>query len=70
MGHCELYWNVNYEELGTDVFIEGMIKKPKQTKTKQENKRKQTENKQTNKQKRRKEKKHQIERDCLRPMPY
>lgn len=29
MGYCEFYWNVNYEELGIDVFIEGMIKKLK-----------------------------------------
>lgn len=41
MGHCELYWNVNYEELGTDVFIEGMIKnqnKQKPNKKSKENK--------------------------------
>lgn len=69
MGHCKLYWNVNYEELGTDVFIEGMIKnqnKQKPNKKSKENKQK------TNKQTKKTEKKknHQIERDCLRPMPY
>lgn len=69
MGHCELYWNVNYEELGTDVFIEGMIKT--KTNKNQTRKQKKTNRKQTNKQKKReKKKKHQIERDCLRPMPY
>lgn len=50
MGHCELYWNVNYEELGTDVFIEGMIKNQnKQKPNKKTKENKQKTNKQTKK---------------------
>lgn len=57
MGHCELYWNVNYEELGTDVFIEGMIKNQnKQKPNKKTKENKQKTNKQTKK--KRKEKKN------------
>lgn len=55
MGHCELYWNVNYEELGTDVFIEGMIKNQnKQKPNKKTKENKQKTNKQTKKKVKRK----------------
>lgn len=55
MGHCKLYWNVNYEELGTDVFIEGMIKNQnKQKPNKKTKENKQKTNKQTKKKEKRK----------------